>query len=64
MSITDLEINILCQSTEKIIKKLLAFFVKYRYYVPKVNIRGNVDGSMFELFSGMLRITKTDAKKP
>ena len=24
-------------------KKILAFFAKYRYYVSKVNIQGNID---------------------
>ena len=33
----------LCYGTRKIVKNILAFFVKYRYYVSKVNIQGNID---------------------
>jgi hypothetical protein len=28
----------LCRSTRKIVKNILAFFVKYRYYISKVSI--------------------------
>ena len=33
----------MCYGTRKIVKNILVFFVKYRYYVSKVNIQGNID---------------------